>query len=120
MTVPFYHDKPEYHFRIHSPKTIRRLLEYAGFEIERWTYRGLAIRTPNWLVAFAALLLFPFLGRDSLRLLNEKIYVFHNILSGAKRLNRLTNGYGALIVARKISSHHNSIAIQKSAFSRKY
>lgn len=120
MTVPFYHDKPEHHFRIHSPKTIRRLLEHGGFEIECWTYRGLAIRTPNWLVAFAALLLVPFLGRNSLRLINEKVYMFHNILSGSKRLNKLTNGYGAFIVARKTLSHLDSIAMQKSAFSRKF
>lgn len=65
ITVPFYHDEPEYHFRIHSPRTIRRLLEHAGFEIIKFSFRGLAIQMPYSLVAGLALLFYPLYGKSS-------------------------------------------------------
>ncbi|ACV24341.1 class I SAM-dependent methyltransferase [Methanocaldococcus fervens] len=40
VTVPFYSDGAEYHVRIHSDKTIKRLLKYCGFQIEDFIYKG--------------------------------------------------------------------------------
>ena len=47
ITVPYFsnvQDKPEYHVRIHSSKTITRLLQHSGFTIEEHFYRGLMSR----------------------------------------------------------------------------
>jgi SAM-dependent methyltransferase len=41
LTVPFLHDEPEYHVRIHTPKSIQRLLEACGFEVRTFITRGL-------------------------------------------------------------------------------
>jgi SAM-dependent methyltransferase len=40
LTVPFYHDEPEYHVRIHSPATIERLLRASGFAIQEYREKG--------------------------------------------------------------------------------
>src|SRR5208282_5857715 len=40
LSVPFYHDTGEYHVRVHTPKTIRRLLEGSGFGIVEFVERG--------------------------------------------------------------------------------
>ncbi len=43
-SVPFYHDDPAYHVRVHSPKSIQRLLDASGFNIDQFIYRGGWIR----------------------------------------------------------------------------
>jgi SAM-dependent methyltransferase len=40
LTVPYYHDAPEYHARIHSPRSIERLLQAAGFRIAQYIEKG--------------------------------------------------------------------------------
>ncbi|MFQ5611538.1 MAG: class I SAM-dependent methyltransferase [Anaerolineae bacterium] len=47
VTVPFFSDAASYHIRIHSPKSILRLLAVAGFSAERVIYRGGWIRIPR-------------------------------------------------------------------------
>lgn len=40
LSVHFYHDIPEYHVRVHTSKTIRRLLEYSGFQVVEFVEKG--------------------------------------------------------------------------------
>lgn len=40
VSVPCLHDSPEVHVRIHTPPTIRRLLEGCGFEVKTTVVRG--------------------------------------------------------------------------------
>lgn len=40
VTVPLYQDEPLYHVRIHSPRTILRLLATTGFSVSQLIYRG--------------------------------------------------------------------------------
>ena len=47
VTVPFYHDVPEYHVRIHSPRTIHRLLAANGFQVTDYIERGGLITWPR-------------------------------------------------------------------------
>lgn len=47
VTVPFYNDAPDYHVRIHSTKSIVRLLAAAGFTTTQLVYRGGWIRVPR-------------------------------------------------------------------------
>ncbi len=47
VTVPFYNDKPPYHVRIYSPRTILRLLAASGFGQAECIYRGGMVRFPR-------------------------------------------------------------------------
>lgn len=50
VTVPYFsnvQDEPEFHVRVHSHKTITRLLQHTGFAIEEHFYRGLVSRMPQ-------------------------------------------------------------------------
>ena len=49
VTVPFFNDTPEYHVRLHSVSTIRRLLEYTGFRVTQMVYRGGLISFPRFI-----------------------------------------------------------------------
>jgi SAM-dependent methyltransferase len=40
LTLPFGHDAAEFHVRIHSARTIRRLLEASGFVVESVVFKG--------------------------------------------------------------------------------
>ena len=117
MTVPFFHDEPDYHFRIHSPKTIWRLLEHAGFEIIELVYRGTLIRVP-FLFGVVALLLYPFWREQTLQRLNDVMYRLHCFLGKYEWLNRHSSGFGALIYARKGQPQDNALHIQQQAFQR--
>lgn len=47
VTVPFVHDGPEYHVRVHTRQSIRRLLEHSGFAVQRIVERpGLPLKRP--------------------------------------------------------------------------
>jgi SAM-dependent methyltransferase len=50
ITVPYFsnvQDEPEFHVRVHSKRTITRLLQHTGFAIEEHFYRGLVSRMPQ-------------------------------------------------------------------------
>jgi len=51
ISVPFYHDDPAYHVRVHSPRSITRLLAATGFAVEQVVYRGGWIRVPRFVHA---------------------------------------------------------------------
>ncbi len=59
VTVPFYNDGPDYHVRIHSPRTIRRLLQANGFEVSAYLERG-GLITFSLLLAAVRRLATPF------------------------------------------------------------
>jgi SAM-dependent methyltransferase len=115
LTVPFYQDLPEFHFRIHSPQTIRRLLEHGGFEVVEMAYRGWAMKS-NLLAAAIALLLFPLQGNRAIATANAWIYRLHCFLAGCERLNRRSAFFGALILARKRQRPVDPLRIQREAF----
>ncbi|MBI4575118.1 MAG: class I SAM-dependent methyltransferase [Planctomycetes bacterium] len=50
VAVPFHADGPEYHARVHTPRTIRRLIRHAGFEVEEYVERGAAVRHIDWIL----------------------------------------------------------------------
>jgi SAM-dependent methyltransferase len=70
VTVPFYNDASEYHVRIHSPLSIRRLLAACGFSVEEFIFRGGLISFPALLKKMRSLLFvffFPFLPSGKFR-----------------------------------------------------
>ncbi|MFH1422120.1 MAG: methyltransferase domain-containing protein, partial [Planctomycetota bacterium] len=67
VTVPLYNDKGEFHVRIHSPLSIKRLLAACGFSVEKVIYRGGLISFPGFLKKLRAVLFyltFSFLSKD--------------------------------------------------------
>lgn len=48
VTVPFYHDDPLYHVRVHSQRSITRLLAATGFSADEMISRGGLIRQPRF------------------------------------------------------------------------
>ena len=63
ITLPYFlnaQDRPEQHVRIHSPNTIRRLLEGCGFEIEEQFCRGFCTRLPQLSVITRSILYLSF------------------------------------------------------------
>jgi len=47
VSVPYFHDDPEYHIRIHSKNTIIRLLQSAGFQLNEYAERPGLFRFPT-------------------------------------------------------------------------
>ena len=47
VTVPFLHDEPEYHIRVHTRKSILRLLRASGFKAVDYLERGGLINFPK-------------------------------------------------------------------------
>lgn len=49
VTVPFLGDKPEYHIRVHTRNSCRRLLEVCGFEVLNIVERPAIWKIPFWM-----------------------------------------------------------------------
>jgi len=100
VTVPFYSDGAEYHVRIHSDKTIKRLLEYCGFQIENFIYR----RGPFLTISPYG---FNFILKNIRKLLGLDLYpIFIKIdvilsKTPLRKLFRFSKYYGCLIKCKK-------------------
>ena len=117
MTLPFYHDKPACHFRIHSPRSVVRLLEHAGFRVTHFSYRGLAtslLAAPT--VGALALFLYPFLSTRSLECINSLSYTLHRLVSQIEFLNRPFRGFGGMIIVVKTDSVPDALEEQIRVF----
>jgi SAM-dependent methyltransferase len=98
VTVPFFNDAPEYHVRIHSPASIRRLLNNNGFEITEYYERGGLITFPK-LVHGIRKILKPVCGIETY---NRLIIRIDRWLSRrASWLLRLSPFYGCYLSAKK-------------------
>jgi SAM-dependent methyltransferase len=98
VSVPFYSDEPEYHVRLHSPRTIRRLLNCAGFEPVAYLERGGLVTWP-WLVHGLRRLGRPIVTPERF---TDLVVRFDHFL--ARRLAwslRHSPGYGCYLAARK-------------------
>lgn len=120
MTVPYFNDEPEFHYRIHSPKTIKRLLHHSGFAIVDYQERGVIESIPIHLIVLLAILLYPVLGRSVLLKFNNLLYLLHDKVVGKDtfKINRLSKRYGALIYAVKSTSKIDSLSVQIQRFKR--
>jgi len=97
-SVPFYDDKAEFHVRIHSPRTIRRLLRGSGFEPVAYIERGGLISYPR-LVHAMRRALSPIIQPNRF---NEGIVRIDHFLSRhGRRLLRRSSSYGCYVAARK-------------------
>ncbi len=91
LTCPYFHETPEYHVRIYSAKTIRRLFKYTGWEITDNIKRGALFSKDRYLklVYHPILLLLFFVTKSSyypefLTLLSRiDIYLGRNLLTNS-------------------------------------
>lgn len=98
LSVPFYNDEPEFHVRIHSPRSIDRLLRCTGFRATIYIERGGLITWPRLIQG--ARLIFRFLLRREE--FNRIIVRFDHFLARRfKWLLRFSPYYGCYLTARK-------------------
>jgi len=98
VTVPFFSDSPEYHVRIHSPRSILRLLRSSGFEPLEYIERGGWVSFPRLAHGFRKLLQIIGRGDAFMRWVIE----FDEGLGRQKFVGlRWLAGYGCLITATK-------------------
>ncbi|MBI5300720.1 MAG: class I SAM-dependent methyltransferase [Chloroflexi bacterium] len=98
VTIPFYSDAPEYHVRVHSGKTILRLLQANGFAPLDYVERGGLVSFPR--LIHATRKLFRLVGRgDAFAhwVIRVDTWLGHRRLP----LRRWLNGYGCVVVPRK-------------------
>ncbi len=117
VTIPFFNDEPEYHLRIHSPKTIRRLLEASGFDILQIAHRGgpFLSTTPYGLNLLFKL--FLSVGVD----IRSKVASFELFLGQTpfKKFFRISPYSGATIIAQK-SKKKDFVKMNAEEFGKNY
>jgi SAM-dependent methyltransferase len=98
VTVPFFNDRPEFHVRIHSPRSIRRLLQGAAFEPISYIVRGGLISWPKAIHALRRLcgaIIEP-------EKFNAIVVGIDKMLSRrAAQILRFSSGYGCYIACTK-------------------
>lgn len=98
VTVPFYHDVPEFHVRLHSPRTIRRLLEANGFSITDYIERSGLVAFPRAIHGLRKILA-PVGGDEAVA---QAVIHFDKWLGRRQsRLLRFSPGYGCYVAAIK-------------------
>jgi SAM-dependent methyltransferase len=106
VTVPCMHDIPEYHVRVHTPKTICRLLRASGFEPETMVQRGGLISfdgLPFMLLLHGVnLLAYTIIKRTFYKqLLEPLVKIDWQIGLAGWRILRFSQCWGAYILCRK-------------------
>jgi SAM-dependent methyltransferase len=124
ITVPFLHDKPEYHIRVHTPRSIQRLLKYSGFRVDKYFERpGLPFKIYlNRLVTSLMLLALSVTGktyfRPLLRLIGNWEYYWaerFGIIRSIAGKARISN-WGCVICASKLDRLHSHLDINIETF----
>lgn len=129
ISVPYFsneQDAPEYHVRVHTQKTIRRLLEYVGFTIEDHFYRGMMVRSPQKnrltkLLTFGCSkglrLLF---GKEKGLSLFQKLWFNFEYFLGTKKLflplQKRCVSFGGIMKIKKAIFKKDFLALQKESF----
>ncbi len=118
ITIPYLNDAPEFHVRVHTLNSIRRLLSASGFVMLDHKYRGGLIYTNTFMMSLFFLLLFPFFGRNAIKRGNGLIYKLAMSLGNVKFFKRFSSAYGGIIVAQKVRPPNvtDNLAVQIKAF----
>jgi len=128
LSGPYWHDAPEYHVRLHSPRIIKRMLRHHGFRVDKIVSRGFIInfyRIIHPLVLLTYYILFRLTGRVYALPVNRRIYKFIQRLQSNKYvpyIDRMVfgergeaNGY-ILLAFRDKYSKYDPIEMNRSYF----
>ena len=77
LSGPYWHDFPEHHVRLHSPRIVERMLQHHGFRVESITCRGFLVgfyRVVHPVFLFLHYLLFQAIGRHDALSWNRRFY----------------------------------------------
>jgi len=114
LTVPYYDDAPEYHVRMHSQKTMERLLEHSEFKIEKIITRGGLISLSK-IFAIPSLILSKISFRGRVKYL-EKISEFdYRIGRKGFKILKFSKSYGGYFLASK-GSGKDFVEINRNEF----
>jgi len=131
VTVPYIsnrQDEAPFHVRVHTRKTIERLLAHCGFRIEEHFYRGFICRLPQRSIAARCfvhaprLLLKILLGDKGLVLYRRCCFFLEKWIGSTRFLRRLQRAfasYGGIMKARK-GERIDFARIQASEFAGKW
>lgn len=132
VTVPYMsniQDAPEWHVRIHSPLTIRRLLQRSGFEIEEHFCRGFCSRLTQMGLIPAGIV---YLAQKLVEIVthkspDESVSIVNGVLDKLERFlgthtvtiefQKLFPSYGGMLRARRSSRKKDFDEVQRTAFS---
>jgi len=114
VTIPYYSDIPEWHVRIHTEKTMRRLLEHLGFKVEKVITRGGLISLSK-IFAIPSLILSKISLEKRINYL-KKFSEWDYILGQRKiKLFRFSNSYGGYFLAHK-GEKRDFVEVNKTEF----
>lgn len=121
LTVPFLDDRPEFHLRMYSPRTIRRLLTACGFDIQACYYRPgpfpLILRRPlNYLLHASNAVWYLITGRTIYHRLLPPLWSLYKFISHSERVNRLSRAFGATIVATVTEAQRDYLELNRASF----
>ena len=127
VTVPFLHDEPEYHIRVHTPKSIQRLLTNTGFSINCYLERpglpGLAYLSR--LLNFYMICIISILGKSHYRPITKLIGDVEFKFGSKFKLIRSIAGkfrfsnWGSIILVTKSDDNSSYISLNIDAFKNK-
>lgn len=100
VSVPFYDDEAEFHVRIHSPRSIRRLLRCTGFEPVVHVVRGGLISWPRFVHAVRRLCR-PVIRPE--RFNEGVVWIDHFLSRHCGWLLQRSRSYGCYMAARKVA-----------------
>lgn len=124
LTVPFLNDKPEYHIRVHTRNSCRRLLESCGFQILNVVERPAIWKIPAWmnwihhLIGWVSLKIFGFLPhRIVLPFWANIEFKLGQIHIPIRRWSR---GFGGYYLCKKTASEElNYVSLNQQEFGNK-
>lgn len=130
ITVPYLsnsQDVPEFHVRVHSPRTIRRLLENCGFKLKEHFCRGICCAAMKYFLwrsfIYFSIKIMELVFRKnveaSVDIINgslDKIECFLGSYSLTIKLQKLTTAYGGVMCAEKVSGKRDFDLIQIKTF----
>jgi len=117
ITVPFYSDGGDYHVRIYSPDTIKKLVNHSGFRIEEYIERGGLITFSKLVAIFS--ILFTKINKSFMENVLENLSLIDfNLGKGGNFLFGFSGSYGAYIKISKTNLEKNISEINKKEFCR--
>jgi hypothetical protein len=114
VTVPYFDDKENYHVRIHSRRTIKRLIENCGFKVIKEITRGC-------LISFSKIFAIPsiLLSLFSEKLRIKYLFWFSNLdfILGGFNLHffKFSDSYGGYFLAVK-DKNKDFVSINREVF----
>lgn len=123
--VPLYNDFHDRHFHIYSPKTVKLLFDYSGYEIEESQYMKTITSIPPEIVALLAIITYPIFGQNSLKKVNKFLYNIHTSISDSFFINKFLKfrfkkkALSILIFAKKSNSKKDPIKTQIEGYEKK-